>query len=161
MGHLMWQILTGLHRSIEISFMIRGHMKFSPDRFFGLIKKRFQQTFVSTLDELVLVVKISMVSGKNIAQLTKSSNGSRLVFWLDWKAYLAKYKLLTIPKITNYHRFRFHEDSPGIVFVRGLANDHELPVRILPASTTFTGLPTEIQPKGLDITRQWYLYNEI
>ena len=159
MGYLMWHILTGLHKTIEISFMIRGHTKFAPDRFFGLIKKRFRHTFVSTLDELVQVVKNSMVTGKNIPQLTKSEN-SRLVFWLDWKSYLTKY-LHAIPKITDYHHFRFDESSPGVVFVRALANDQETEVRISPASTTFSGLPAEITPKGLDITRQWYLYNEI
>ena len=83
-----------------------------PRPFFGQIKKRFRQTFVSPLDDLMLVVKNSMVTGKNIAQLTKSSNGSRLLFWLDWKAYLTKYNLHAIPKITDYHH------SPGVVFVR-------------------------------------------
>ena len=75
MGYLMWRILTGLHKTIEISFMIRGHTKFTPNRFFGLIKKRFRQTFVSTLDELVQVVRSSMVSGKNIPQLTFCMTG--------------------------------------------------------------------------------------
>ena len=37
--------------------MVRGHTKFAPDRFFGVLKKKFRQTFVSTLDELADVVK--------------------------------------------------------------------------------------------------------
>ena len=88
----------------------------------------------------MLVVKNSMGAGKNIAQLTKSSNGSRLVFW---KAFLAKYNLHAIPKITDYHHFRFDEKSPGVVIVRGFANDQETSVAILPASTMFTSLPTD------------------
>ena len=100
-----------------------------------------------------------MVNGKNIPQLTKQNN-SRLVFRLDWKSYFSKY-LHTIPKITDYHHFRFEESSPGVVFVRALASDQETQVRISPACTTFSGLPAEMVPKGLDITRQWYLYNEI
>ena len=45
MGYLMWRIMTGVNKTIEISFMIRG---LAPDRFFGLLKKQFRQTFVST-----------------------------------------------------------------------------------------------------------------
>ena len=40
-GYLLWRVLTGLHRSITLSFMIAGHTKFSPDWCFGLLKKRY------------------------------------------------------------------------------------------------------------------------
>ena len=49
MQYLMWRIMTGRSNCIEISFMIVGHTKFAPDRFFGQIKKRYKHTFVSTL----------------------------------------------------------------------------------------------------------------
>ena len=39
-GYLLWRVLTGLHTSITLSFMITGHTKFSPDWCFGLLKKR-------------------------------------------------------------------------------------------------------------------------
>lgn len=54
--------------------MIREHTKFAPDRFFGILKKQFRQTFVSTLDELAEVVTKSMIAGQIIAQLTKKQN---------------------------------------------------------------------------------------
>ena len=37
--YLMWRLMTGRHEFIELSFMLVGHTKFSPDRFFGLFKK--------------------------------------------------------------------------------------------------------------------------
>lgn len=33
--YLAWRVITGLSTSCELSFMIPGHTKFSPDRFFG------------------------------------------------------------------------------------------------------------------------------
>ena len=32
--YLMWRIITGRHESIQLSFMLVGHTKFSTERFF-------------------------------------------------------------------------------------------------------------------------------
>ena len=40
--YLMWRVLTGLHQSISLRFMIAGHTKFSPNACFGLIKRKFR-----------------------------------------------------------------------------------------------------------------------
>ena len=34
MQYLMWRIMTSRNKTIEFSFMVRGHTKFAPDRFF-------------------------------------------------------------------------------------------------------------------------------
>ena len=39
MQYLTWRTMTGKNESVQISFMVVGHTKFAPDRFFGLIKK--------------------------------------------------------------------------------------------------------------------------
>ena len=75
----MWRVMTDRSDSVEISFMLVGHTKFAPDRFFGLINKKFKITFVSTLDEVQDVVRKSMLTGQNIPQLTKTLSGKRLV----------------------------------------------------------------------------------
>ena len=140
--------------------MIVGHTKFSPDRFFGLIKKKYRHTFVSILDEIQEVVRKS-ICGQNIPQVTKHVNGRRLVNWYDWKSYVnAMYK--TILNITSYHHFRFDHKSPGIVFVQILADSPEKAITI--SSTNIIDIhkfPEELNPKGLDIKRQWYLFEEI
>ena len=51
--------MTGKNDSIELSFMLVGHTKFSPERFLGLIKKVYQHSSVSTLSQLVGVVERS------------------------------------------------------------------------------------------------------
>ena len=160
MQYLMWRTMIGKNELVQISFMIVGHTKFAPDRFFGLIKK-YRYTFVSTLGEMQDVVRKSMICGQNIPQVTKDVDGRKLVSWYDWKSYLSTlYK--TIPSITTYHHFRFDKKFPGIAFVRTLANSPELVVTISSENAIdIHKLPHEVIPMGLDLKRQWYLYEEI
>ena len=46
---LIWRVLTVLHHSIRLHFMIPGHTKFSPDACFGLIKRKFCSTDVQLI----------------------------------------------------------------------------------------------------------------
>ena len=57
----MWRITVGLSDTIEYLFMLTGHTKFAPDRFFGLFKRAYD-----TSDNIIRVVKESSVQGKNI-----------------------------------------------------------------------------------------------
>lgn len=50
--YFAWRIATELHKSIKYSFLIAGHTKFAPDRCFGLIKKLYKVSFISSLYEL-------------------------------------------------------------------------------------------------------------
>jgi hypothetical protein len=38
---LAWRVLTGLHRTVTMSFMVVGHTKFAPDWFFGLFNQKY------------------------------------------------------------------------------------------------------------------------
>ena len=40
--YLLWRIITKKEKSITLSFMVAGHTKFSCDRYFGLIKKKYR-----------------------------------------------------------------------------------------------------------------------
>ena len=44
--YLLWRVITGQHKAAQISFMLVGHTKFAPDRFFGLVKKRYRWSSV-------------------------------------------------------------------------------------------------------------------
>ena len=44
--YLAWRVLAGLHDEIELSFLVVGHTKFSPDWCFGLFKRAFRRTKV-------------------------------------------------------------------------------------------------------------------
>ena len=70
--YLMWWVMTGHHTSVELSFMLVGHTKFSPDRFFGLFKKAFCR---STIFEISRQVEVSTATGQSIPQLVRNMKG--------------------------------------------------------------------------------------
>ncbi len=164
MQYFMCCAITGRNKTIEISFMLTGHTKFAPDGFFGLLKKRYKHTFVSTLNDLVDVVKKSMVSGQNIPQLTKIHSEDSYVQWYDWKTSLRIPEQL-LPTytcyISTYHLFRFDQMLPGLVFLRVLNGSPEQAVTISPAEISCHDLPVEVITKGMDLIRWWYLLDEI
>ena len=61
-SYLAWRVEVGLKKTCELSFMLPGHTCFSPDRFFGLIKKKYRRTDVSGI-ELAKVVEESTQGG--------------------------------------------------------------------------------------------------
>ena len=50
--YLLYRVLTGLHDTIELSFLVVGHTKFAPDGYFGLIRRRYRRSQVYTYDHL-------------------------------------------------------------------------------------------------------------
>lgn len=50
--YLTWRVLMHFHTEVQLNFMIAGHTKFGPDWFFGIFKRRFRKTFVSSLYEI-------------------------------------------------------------------------------------------------------------
>ena len=94
MQYLMWRVMTGLHHSITISFLVVGHTKFAPDGCFGLLKKAFRKTEVSSLADLEQVVQSSAIV--NESQLVGSETGEPIVPVRDWANFLGpKFKRLT------------------------------------------------------------------
>ena len=89
--YLAWRIITGLSTTCELSFMIPGHTKFSPDRFFGMIKRKYHCTKVDSLSQLADVVNSSTVGSNNIAYVIGHDD--------------------------TFHHFHYFNSSPGSVFV--------------------------------------------
>ena len=89
--YLAWRIIAGLSDTVELSFMLVGHTKFAPDRFFGLFKRLYRKSLVDTMTDIVRVVKESSSSGKNQAQLTITPLGSREVHWIDWSQFFQSF----------------------------------------------------------------------
>ncbi len=48
--YLAWRALTNQHSSLTLSLLIVGHTKFSPDWCFGLFKRKFRHSKVSSLN---------------------------------------------------------------------------------------------------------------
>ena len=96
----------------------------------------------------------------NSAQLRGKENGEIFVPIYDWTKYLAVF-LKKLTAIKKYHHFLFRENSLGVnnkEYSDTEAIDQLLLKGDLPP---VDGMPVQIQPKGLDAKRKWYLFEEI
>ena len=161
--YLMWRVMTARHASVELSFMLVGHTKFSPDRFFGIFKKTYRHSTISTINELQMVVQRSS-SQQTIPQLIRDIYGCPQVSFYQWSTFLSNF-FTTIPNISTYHSFRVCDSKPGVVFLKEFSDSPEVEHRILKKGITFDAI-TDAEPQrtripGLDLNRQWYLYEHI
>ena len=158
--YLMWRVLTGLHQSIHLHFMIAGHTKFSPDACFGLIKRKFRQTDVSSLDDLARVVEESAAC--NICQLVGAQDGSTIVFYRYWAGFLSSH-FRHLDGIKQYHHFRFEWNHPGVVFLKKIATADEEERCLLRGvwSPYARDKPPPTPPPGLSLERKKYLFDKI
>jgi hypothetical protein len=145
--------------------MIPGHTKFSPDRNFGMIKKRYWKSTINCVDDFVKVVKESSPAGLNKIQCYQNGQGFQ---YLDIRGSLEKY-FQKLPNIARYHHFLFSADSLGVVKVQEEANgefkefnlwkDKDKIIETIKEvrELVFTTLtPTSSKPE-----RQQYLYEKI
>ena len=135
-----------------LSFMLVGHTKFAPDRYFGLFKKRLRRSCVDTMIEVARVVQESTITRKNKAQLISNLQGEKEVQFYQWTAYLQQF-FKPIPNILKYHCFRVDVTKPGVVMVKEYSDSDELSINILkvdPEVVSATRMPQLTQIKGLD-----------
>jgi hypothetical protein len=111
---LLYLIICGYYETIELNFMIPGHTKFSPDRNFGMIKKKYWKSTTERIDDFVKVVEESSPAGLNKTQLYKNGHGFQ---YLDIKGGLEKY-YQKLPNIAKYRHFLFSADNLGVVKVQ-------------------------------------------
>ena len=157
MQYLIWRVLTGLYHTIMISFMVVGHTKFAPDGCFGLLKRSFRKTEVSGLSDLEEIVLSSSVV--NECQLVGSQTGNVIVPVRYWADFLSP-KFRRLIGIKKYHHFQFSTSFPGVVKLKVHSGGQSLlkdPTWTLAA----TDLPPVIQPTGLSLERQQYLFEKI
>ena len=103
--YLAWRCMHGLHKEIQLNFMIVGHTKFSADWCFGLLKSHYQISQVSTLGDIEEVVKSSS-DGINIPQLVGSEAGEQKVPMYPWQEFLSPHFRPT-PGIKKYQHCRY------------------------------------------------------
>ena len=114
----------GYNRSVTPSFMLAGHAKFAPDRFFGLIKKAYWHTKVETIGCIARVVQNSSVVGANVPQLLKGQSGDWEVLFYDWASFFQEY-FKDLKGITSFHMFHVRNDHQGTVFLQQHSKVHK------------------------------------
>ena len=161
MQYLCWRVLTGRNAKVKISFMLAGHTKFAPDRFFGLIKRSYRRTNVSSLPEIEKMICNSSVSGKNIPQPTLDCMGKRNVIWYNWSGFLNPF-FNSISGIAQYHHFYFDSSAHGVVTVKEHSKTSEKVIEITNLREfDTTKMPEVIKPPGISFDRQKYLFEKI
>ena len=160
--YLAWRTIHQLHDSICYSFLIAGHTKFGPDRCFGIIKRSYKVSYVSSLYELAQMVESSSTVGVNKAQLVATHDGKVIVPVYNWSAFLEQY-FVKVPNIKKFHHFRFSKDEPGKLYFKMYSSSPEQSLQLLKNSAILPPavLPPKVNPQGLSQERKQYLYREI
>ena len=162
--YLMYRVMTGKHQSMALSFMLVGHTKFSPDGYFGLIKKRYRRARVYTYEHLVEVINSSTPGGFNVCQTYTKPPGHGAIPFRIWTSWLGR-TFKNLPGITKYQHFRVNASTPGTITVKQSMDAKEETFCLL-KDTSFqfpkvVKHPPQIKPKKLSAKRQWYLYDAI
>ena len=161
--YFAWRTLMKPHHSITYSFLTAGHTKFALDCSFGLKKKAFKVTYVSSLYEFAPLVETSSTSGLNKAQLVGTHDGRVIVPVYDWSSFLGQY-FKKLPNIKKFHHFRFSNENPGKVFYKEFISSPEQSfmllknIAILPPPSI---LPDIVNPDGLTEERRNDLFRKI
>lgn len=152
--------MTGKHTNIILSFLVVGHTKFSPDWCFGLFKRKFRRTKVSSITDAAQCVIDSAEC--NSVQLVCTEDGRTLVPNYDWTDFFVPH-MKKVQGIKKLHHFRFTSLEPGVVYVKEHADTPERKIELLKQNwcPDLQALPVVIEPKGLSAKRQWYLYDSI
>ena len=138
--------------------MVIGHTKFAPDGCFGLLKRAYRRTEVSSLADLE-----QWSSPRLLSTRQSSQTGEPIVPMRDWASFLGPhFKKLT--GIKKYHHFRFDKSSPGVVYLR-VNSDSQEEKRCLLKDPSWkpdpSDLPPVITPTGLSLDRQRYFFDNI
>ena len=164
MQYLAWRTVVTRHTKIQISFMIPGHTKFAPDRFFGVFKKKFRMSNVQTMLDMARVVQSSTDQAVNIPQLiVDPTTQEQLVHVYKWSQFLYQF-FKNIPHILSYQVFEVSSSNPGTFLLQKNSSSVKEEISIVRHSVDnipIGQLPEEILLKGLSCERQWYLYEHI
>ena len=144
--------------------MMTGHTKFCPDRFFGLIKKAYRRSNISSLHDIEKMVSNSSIAGNNLSVLTIDCAGKRDVIWYRWNDFLSQYFTI-ISGISKYHHFQFKSSAAGSVVIKEHSKAPEKVVNIVVDQKELDKIagkmPEVITPTGMSFERQKYLFEKI
>ena len=163
MQYLAWRVLSGLHKTIHLCFLLVGHTKFAPDACFGVFKRKYRRTKISCLEDVKNVAEESAVV--NLCQLVGTQSGEVLVPTYNWSEFL-KGKMKKLTGIKKLHQISLTaDDREGVKVTVKEYSDSDTKTLKLPTDRewrpTISDLPSQVTPAGLDSKRQWYLYHEI
>lgn len=119
MWYLLLCVILGICETFELRMMLVGHTKFSPDAYFGLLKRKFCKSVIHSLEELQDCVNSSAVGNEALLyhDQTHSSPGVQNWKWYNWTDFLADF-FEAPTDVTNYQTFKACASRPGVLFCR-------------------------------------------
>jgi len=137
--YLLYRTIAGLHAKIDWSFMLVGHTKFSPDAYFGLLKKKYRRSRTYTYRQLIDIINTSTVKKCNICHPYRDDDGSASFRYHAWTKWLEKY-FRKLPGITNYHHFSMDSSNPGVVTARRYVDSEQETFELLKETVDYSAL---------------------
>lgn len=109
--YLLLLVDSGVLKTVNLYFFVRGHTKNNCDRGFGNMKKAYVKTDLYTVDEVASMVDESSTTNKAV-NLEKDQAAFK-----DWKALLeSEYR--DLDGIQKYQLFSVDASTPGVVHCR-------------------------------------------
>ena len=141
--------------------MPNGHTKFYCDLAFGMLKKKFKNSFISNLNELKqCVLDSTPLSKLNQCQLVGNEKGNDInVIQYSWSDWFEENGFKSLPGKTKYHYFKF--TRPCYVSVKESYLDEYTEVKIIEGFDTNLDLPPMLEVPKLPFDRQKYLFEKI
>lgn len=151
LSYLQWRVARKLEQTILFNFLLTGHTKFAPDRFFGIFKAKYALSNIDTYEDLLQCVVESSPGGYN--KVVSAEN----VTWYQWDTY---FKLFYRPLvgITQFHHFIICTDC---VKAKKFADSENVDSFHLLLEPIVSEMPKTIHPVGLTLERQWYIYQNL
>ena len=134
--------------------MLVGHTKFSPDAYFGLLKKKYRRSRTYTYRQLIDIINTSTVKECNVCHPYRDDDGSASFRYRAWTKWLEKY-FRKLPGISNYHHFSMDSSNPGVVTARRYVDSEQETFELLKKTADYSALldgsilPKEVTPAGL------------
>ncbi|GAV00635.1 hypothetical protein RvY_11458 [Ramazzottius varieornatus] len=117
MGYLAHLIKTGRYDTIEIHFLPPGHTKFSPDAFFGQLKRIFRRFSIDLPHEMKTEIATKVASSHTFDK----DDGPEWI-WKDINTF-AEDRYESVPGINGSYHFTLHRDEARGVILRHCAKE--------------------------------------
>ena len=134
--------------------MPNGHTKFYCDLAFGMLKKKFKNSFISNLNELKqCVLDSTPLSKLNQCQLVGNEKENDInVIQYSWSDWFEENGFRSLPGIAKYHYFKF--THPCYVTVKESYLDEYTEVKLIEGFDTNLDLPPMLEVPKLPFDRQ-------
>lgn len=160
----LWRVMTGRHKSFQLSFLPVGHTKFAPDQYFGLFKKKFRKSQVSTVKDVCeAAVTACRKTNSIMSVMVGNEVGNTVnVKTYDWVNFFKTKKPATVPNLLSYSHFKTELSLAGQIACEKSATGESCVHHVIFKDTfSIDEMPEVIQPQGLSYDRQKYLYEKI